>query len=43
LRAIEAIGFLGFRYGHAADEKWCGRTLAEDVEWTDTALRSVGV
>jgi aminoglycoside phosphotransferase len=41
--AIEAIGFLGSRYGHAADEKWCGRTLAEDKEWTDTALRSVGL
>jgi aminoglycoside phosphotransferase (APT) family kinase protein len=41
--AIEAIGFLGFRYGHPPEEKWCGRTLAEDLEWTDISLRSVGL
>jgi hypothetical protein len=40
---MEAIGFLGFRYDHAADEKWCGRTLAEDLDWTTTALRSIGL
>jgi aminoglycoside phosphotransferase (APT) family kinase protein len=40
--AIEAIGFLGFRFGHASDERWCGRTLDEDVEWTTTALEAAG-
>jgi aminoglycoside phosphotransferase (APT) family kinase protein len=38
--AIEAIGFLGFRFGHAPEERWCGRTLEEDVEWTTTALEA---
>jgi aminoglycoside phosphotransferase (APT) family kinase protein len=40
--AIEAIGFLGFRFGHASDERWCGRTLEEDVEWTTSALEAAG-
>jgi aminoglycoside phosphotransferase (APT) family kinase protein len=40
--AIGAIGFLGFRYGHAPEERWCGRTLEEDVEWTATALEAAG-
>lgn len=40
--AIEAIGFLGFRFGHAADESWCGRTLEQDVEWTTTGLEEAG-
>jgi len=40
--AIEAIGFLGFRFGHAYNERWCGRTLDEDVEWTATALEAAG-
>jgi aminoglycoside phosphotransferase (APT) family kinase protein len=40
--AIEAIGFLGFRFGHTSDERWCGRTLREDVEWTTTALEAAG-
>jgi aminoglycoside phosphotransferase (APT) family kinase protein len=40
--AIEAIGFLGFRFGHAPDESWCGRTLDEDLEWTTTALEAAG-
>jgi aminoglycoside phosphotransferase (APT) family kinase protein len=40
--AIEAIGFLGFRFGHAPGERWCGRTLDEDVEWTTTALEAAG-
>jgi aminoglycoside phosphotransferase len=40
--AIEAIGFLGFRFGHAPGEAWCGRTLEEDVEWTTTALEAAG-
>jgi aminoglycoside phosphotransferase (APT) family kinase protein len=40
--AIGAIGFLGFRFGHAPEEPWCGRTLEEDVEWTTTALEAAG-
>jgi aminoglycoside phosphotransferase (APT) family kinase protein len=40
--AIEAIGFLGFRFGHAPAESWCGRTLSEDVEWTTKALEAAG-
>jgi hypothetical protein len=40
--AIEAIGFLGFRFDHAPDEPWCGRTLEEDVEWTTAALEAAG-
>ena len=40
--AIGAIGFLGFRFGHAPEERWCGRTLEEDVEWTTTALEAAG-
>ena len=40
--AIGAIGFLGFRFGHAPGERWCGRTLEEDVEWTTTALEAAG-
>ena len=40
--AIEAIGFLGSRLGHAPEERWCGRTLDEDVEWTTTALEAAG-
>ena len=40
--AIEAIGFLGFRFGHAPEERWCGRTFNEDVEWTTSALEAAG-
>ena len=40
--AIEAIGFLGFRFGHAPEERWCGRTLEEDIDWTTTALEAAG-
>lgn len=43
LNACEAIGFLGFRFGHAPDEDWCGRTLAEDLAWADSALRAAGI
>jgi aminoglycoside phosphotransferase (APT) family kinase protein len=38
LNAIAAIGFLGFRHGHLPEEPWCGRTLAEDLAWTEAAL-----
>jgi hypothetical protein len=40
--ATEAIGFLGFRFGHAPEERWCGRTFNEDVEWTTSALEAAG-
>ena len=40
--AIGAIGFLGLRFGHAPEERWCGRTLEEDVDWTATALEAAG-
>jgi len=40
--AIEAIAFLGFRHGHPPHESWCGRTLAEDIEWTNAALADAG-
>jgi aminoglycoside phosphotransferase (APT) family kinase protein len=33
-----AISFLAFRADTPADEKSCGRTLAEDVRWVRTAL-----
>jgi Phosphotransferase enzyme family len=33
-----AISFLAFRVGTPAEEKSCGRTLAEDVRWVRTAL-----
>jgi hypothetical protein len=31
--AVCAIGFLASRRGVPADERWCGRTLAEDLGW----------
>jgi aminoglycoside phosphotransferase (APT) family kinase protein len=43
LNATEAIGFLGFRFGHAPEEEWCGRTLAQDLAWADKALRTAGI
>jgi aminoglycoside phosphotransferase (APT) family kinase protein len=33
-----AITFLAFRSGTPPDEKSCGRTLAEDLQWVRTAL-----
>jgi aminoglycoside phosphotransferase (APT) family kinase protein len=41
--AIEAIGFLAYRFGHAPEEEWCGRTLAQDLAWADRALRDAGI
>jgi hypothetical protein len=38
-----AIGFLANRAGHGAEESWCGRTLAEDLAWTDEALSALGI
>jgi aminoglycoside phosphotransferase (APT) family kinase protein len=43
LNAVAAIGFLGFRYGHAPGEAWCGRTLAQDLAWTHKALTFAGL
>jgi hypothetical protein len=43
LNAIEAIGFLGFRFGHGAEEEWCGRTLAQDLSWADKSLAAAGI
>jgi hypothetical protein len=33
-----AITFLAFRVGHAPEERWCGRTLAEDLQWCRHAI-----
>ena len=43
LNAVAAIGFLAFRYGHAPEEAWCGRTLDEDLAWTRAALAHAGI
>jgi aminoglycoside phosphotransferase (APT) family kinase protein len=43
LNAVAAIGFLAFRHRHPPEEAWCGRTLAEDLAWTDAALRLIGL
>jgi aminoglycoside phosphotransferase (APT) family kinase protein len=43
LNALAAIGFLAFRHGHSPDEHWCGRTLTEDLAWTNAALRLIGL
>lgn len=41
--ALSACSYLASRVGHAPDERWCGRTLAEDSAWVDAALRRVGL
>jgi aminoglycoside phosphotransferase (APT) family kinase protein len=33
-----AVTFLAYRAGHAAEERWCGRTLAEDLKWSTEAI-----
>jgi hypothetical protein len=38
-----AVSFLAYRDGIPADRLWCGRTLAKDLAWTQTALARVGV
>jgi hypothetical protein len=43
LNAVAAIGFLDFRRGHPPEQAWCGRTLAQDLAWTDAALQRVGL
>ena len=37
-----AISYLAFRIGRSPDESWCGRTLAEDLEWSRRAIRACG-
>lgn len=36
--AATAFSYLAFRDGIAAEQVWCGRTLAQDVAWTREAL-----
>jgi aminoglycoside phosphotransferase (APT) family kinase protein len=36
-----AITFLAFRVGIEAEECWCGRTLAEDLQWSQHAIAKV--
>jgi aminoglycoside phosphotransferase (APT) family kinase protein len=43
LNAVAAIGFLGFRFGHPPEQAWCGRTLQQDLAWTDAALVAAGL
>ena len=33
-----AISFLAFRAGIEPDKRWCGRTLAEDLDWSRGAI-----
>ena len=33
-----AVTFLAYRAGHAPEERWCGRTLAEDLQWSREAI-----
>ena len=37
-----AITFLAFRAGKAPEERWCGRTLAEDLRWSHGAITAAG-
>jgi len=36
-----AITFLAFRAGVKGEERWCGRTLAEDLQWSEHAVTKV--
>jgi Phosphotransferase enzyme family len=38
-----ALSFLAFRSGHRPDERWCGRTLDEDLAWSTLAIGRVHV
>lgn len=33
-----AVTFLAYRAGHAPEERWCGRTLVEDLAWSTGAI-----
>lgn len=38
-----AVTYLAFRSGHAPEERWCGRTLEEDLRWSRLAIaRALG-
>lgn len=39
--AVVAFSYLAYRMGVHPDERWCGRTLAEDLEWCDWAAGNV--
>jgi aminoglycoside phosphotransferase (APT) family kinase protein len=39
--AASAVSYLAFRAGHAPDEVWCGRTLAQDLQWSRRAIARV--
>jgi len=36
-----AISFLAFRDGKSAEERWCGRTLEDDLRWSRHAIAKV--
>jgi hypothetical protein len=40
--AVCAISYLAFRVGTPPEQKSCGRTLAEDVQWVRAALTALG-
>jgi aminoglycoside phosphotransferase (APT) family kinase protein len=37
-----AVTFLAYRAGHSPGERWCGRTLAEDLAWSTEAIARAG-
>jgi hypothetical protein len=39
--AVCAFSYLAYRLGTLPDEDSCGRTLAEDIDWTRRAIRAV--
>jgi hypothetical protein len=39
--ALCAISYLAFRAGVPAEQRWCGRTFAEDRNWVEHALAKV--
>jgi hypothetical protein len=36
-----AISYLAYRAGRAPEERWCGRTLAEDLSWSRGAIAAL--
>jgi hypothetical protein len=40
---VSIPGWPAFRRGHLPHEAWCGRTLAQDLAWTNDALERVGI
>ncbi len=41
--AALAVTYLAFRQGIAPEDRWCGRTLVEDLHWTQTAIARVRI